>query len=93
MAELLNLAALILLLLMAVGLAWLLRAPSPADRLMAVQLAGTGGTAVMALLAIAEGVVALLDVALTLALVAAFASAALFAASPASPPDETREPS
>ncbi|WGD31017.1 monovalent cation/H+ antiporter complex subunit F [Ancylobacter sp. WKF20] len=93
MAELLNLAALLLLLLMATGLVWLLRAPSAADRLMAVQLAGTGGTAVLALLAIAEGVAALLDVALTLALVAAFASAALFAAGPASPPDERREPS
>ncbi len=91
MTELLTAAALILLLLIAISLIWLLRAPSAADRLMAVQLAGTGATAVAALLAVIQDAAAILDVALTLALLAAFAAAALFAAAPSKPADETRE--
>lgn len=77
MAEFLIAAALCLLLVVAAGLARLLRGPSTADRIMAVQLLGTGGCAISLLLAIGMGYDAILDVALTLALLAAFAVAAL----------------
>lgn len=81
MTELLSAAAFILLALIAVGLVWLLRARSAADRLMVVQLAGTGGAAAALLFAVAQGVPSATDVALTLALLAGFASAALAVAS------------
>lgn len=84
MADYLALAALAVALLMLASLAALLRVPARsggADRLMIVQLAGTGGTAIALLLASALDVAALTDVALTLALLAAFAAAALHAAS------------
>lgn len=85
MADYLALAALAVALLMLASLAALLRAPprpaAGADRLMIVQLAGTCGTAIALLLASALDVTALTDVALTLALLAAFAAAALHAAS------------
>lgn len=84
MAEYLVFAALAVLALLLASFAALLRAPArsggAAGRLMIVQLAGTGGTAVALLLASALGIAALTDVALTLALLAAFASAALHAA-------------
>jgi multicomponent Na+:H+ antiporter subunit F len=60
----------------ALGLLRLLRGPADGDRVMAVQLLGTGGVAVLPLLAAATRTPALADVALTLVLVAAFASAA-----------------
>jgi len=70
--------------MVALGLIRILRGPAAADRVMAVQLLGTGGIAALLLLAIATHVPALLDVAMTLALLAAFSSAALVvAASPA----------
>jgi multicomponent Na+:H+ antiporter subunit F len=50
--------------------------PSAADRVLAVQLIGTGATAVLLLVAVATGTAAAVDVALVLALVAAFATAA-----------------
>ena len=74
--------------MVALGLIRILRGPAAADRVMAVQLLGTGGIAALLLLAIATHVPALLDVAMTLALLAAFASAALVVAvSPAEPDD------
>lgn len=65
------------LLLTAVGLKPLLRARGAADRIMAVQLLGSGG--IGALLLFAEGTerYAAIDVSLTLALLAAFVSVAL----------------
>lgn len=60
---------------MALGLWRVWRGPSRVDRLMAVQLCGTTGTAV--LLVLAEGRPALLDVALVLGLLAATLSIAL----------------
>lgn len=60
----------------ALGLVRILRGPARADRMMAVQLFGTGGVAVLLLLAVANGKAAVVDVALLLALLAAFASAA-----------------
>lgn len=51
------------------------RGPHPADRMMAAQLVGTGGVGLVVLLAAAEDWRAL-DVALVLALLAAFAAVA-----------------
>jgi multicomponent Na+:H+ antiporter subunit F len=59
-----------------VGLVRILRGPGDADRVMAAQLLGTGGVAALLLAGIARGRPATLDVALTLALLAAFASIA-----------------
>ena len=50
--------------------------PGDADRVMAAQLLGTGGVAALLLAGIARGRPATLDVALTLAVLAAFASIA-----------------
>lgn len=60
----------------ALGLFRVFRGPSGADRMMAAQLLGTGGVAVLLLLAVATEIPAVSDVALVLALLAAFASAA-----------------
>lgn len=61
-----------------VPVAWrVLHGPSRADRLMAVQLFGTTGTAALLILAQAEQQPALRDVALVIALLAAMLSAAL----------------
>jgi len=76
MAELLLAGALVILASVALGLARVLRGPGSADRMMAAQLLGTGGIAVLLLLGAATGVPAAVDVALTLALLAAFASIA-----------------
>lgn len=75
MAELLLAAAGLVLATVAVGLVRVLRGPGDADRMMAAQLLGTGGSATLLLLG-AAGVPALFDVALVLALLAAFASVA-----------------
>lgn len=63
------------LLMVALGLVRILRGPTNADRMMAAQLLGTGGIAVL-LLAAGSGLPAAADVALILALLAAFASVA-----------------
>ncbi len=65
-----------MLLLTALGLVRVLRGPGDADRMMAAQLLGTGGIAVLLLLGAATLEPASVDVALTLALLAAFASVA-----------------
>lgn len=75
MAEFLLVAAMLVLLMTAAGLVRLLRGPGDADRMMAGQLLGTGGIAVL-LLASAISEPAIADAALTLALLAAFASVA-----------------
>jgi multicomponent Na+:H+ antiporter subunit F len=54
----------------------LLSGPGSADRMMSAQLLGTGGMAVLLLLSAAEGMRSAIDVALTLAVLAAFASIA-----------------
>ena len=74
MTEYLLLAAGCVLATVALGLVRILRGPSTADRLMALQLLGTGGIAALLLLGAATGEAAVVDVALTLALLAAFAS-------------------
>jgi multicomponent Na+:H+ antiporter subunit F len=76
MAEFLFAAAGFVLAMVALGLIRILRGPSIADRIMAAQLLGTGGIAVLLLIAAATRVPAATDVALSLALLAAFASVA-----------------
>jgi multicomponent Na+:H+ antiporter subunit F len=73
MAEFLTGAAVFVLAAVAVGLVRVLRGPSDTDRLMAVQLLGTGVVAAVLLLGAAAGEAAAVDVALTLALLGAFA--------------------
>jgi multicomponent Na+:H+ antiporter subunit F len=77
MTEFLYAAAALILLMTGLGLMRMLWGPSPADRLMAAQLLGTGGAAMALLIAIASGTTAIIDIALTLALLAAFAAVAL----------------
>jgi len=60
----------------ALALVRILRRPAAAERIMAAQLLGTGGIAALLLLAEATGVPAAVDVALVLALLAAFVSVA-----------------
>ena len=74
MTEFLLISALFVLAMVALGLLRVLRGTSDADSLMAAQLLGTGGIAALLLLGAATGVTAVIDVALTLALLAAFAS-------------------
>ena len=69
-------AAGFLLVTVALGLTRIVRGPSDADRMMSAQLLGTGGIAVMLVLGGAAGTSATVDVALILALLAAFASVA-----------------
>src|SRR5215467_11739301 len=65
-----------ILIMVAVGLIRILRGPTNADRMMATQLFGTGGIAALLMLAAAVDLSAVVDVALVLALLAAFASVA-----------------
>jgi multicomponent Na+:H+ antiporter subunit F len=76
MADVLITVSGVVLLMVAVGLLSVLRGPTRADRMMAAQLFGTGGIAALLLVGTATGVDAVVDVALTLAVLAAFASAA-----------------
>jgi multicomponent Na+:H+ antiporter subunit F len=76
MADFLLAAATFVLAMVALGLIRILRGPGAADRIMAAQLLGSGGIAALLLLAAATGMPAAIDVALLLALLAAFASAA-----------------
>jgi len=87
--EFLQGAAAVVVVLVAVGLVRALRGPTHADRLMAVQLLGSGGIGALVLWAVAQRDFAVLDVALTLAVLAAFASIALvkFAPGIATEPD------
>ncbi len=76
MTEFLLAAAGFVLLMVALGLVRILRGPGDAERMMAAQLFGTGGIAALLLLGAATGQGAVVDVAVTLALLAAFASIA-----------------
>lgn len=83
-------AAVFVLATVALGLARILRGPEDADRMMAAQLFGTGGIAALLLLGVATEAKAVFDVALTLALLAAFASVA-FVQSARSDGDDPKE--
>ena len=76
MNELLLAAAGLIVLMVAIGLARILLGSNDVERLMAVQLLGTGGIAALLLIAQATNVPGVEDVALGLALLAAFASIA-----------------
>ena len=87
MAEFLVAAAGFVLLMVALGLVRIMRGPGDAERMMAAQLLGTGGIAVVLLIGAATGI-GTVDVALTLALLAAFASVAFFKSATDAPADE-----
>ncbi len=76
MPEFLLAMALLLLLTMSAGLIRIVIGPTPPDRMMAAQLLGTSGIAMLLLLSLALNVPALLDVALIFALLAAVSVAA-----------------
>lgn len=75
----------VILALLALGLLRILRGPTDADRMMAAQLIGTCGIAALLLVGAVSNTTAAVDVALTLALLATFASAA-FAGYAGQPP-------
>jgi multicomponent Na+:H+ antiporter subunit F len=76
MVEFFAISASFILAMTGLGLARLLWGPKSADRLMSAQLLGTGGIASMLLVAAASGTPGVVDLALTLALLAAFVSIA-----------------
>jgi len=76
MGEFLLGAAGLVLAMVALGLVRVLRGPGDADRMMAGQLLGSGGIAALLLGGAAIGDGSVVDVSLTLALLAAFASIA-----------------
>ncbi len=88
MTEFLLATAGVILLTVAVGLLRVLSGPGDADRLMAAQLIGSGGIGSLLLISAATGERGIEDVALGLALLAAFASAAFVnSGAPAEEPD------
>ncbi|HWR81531.1 MAG TPA: monovalent cation/H+ antiporter complex subunit F [Pseudomonas sp.] len=74
MADFLITVAVFVLVMVALGLVRMLRRPTDADKLMAAQILGIGSIVVLLLLGIATNQATVLDVALTLALLTAFAS-------------------
>ena len=81
MDDFLYLGALILLATIAASLVRVHRGPDRADRMASAQLVGTGGVAVALMLAAALDNSSVIDVALVLALLAAFAAVAFVKAS------------
>lgn len=78
MIDLLLVTALVLLLLsLLLGMIRALKGPSLEDRLMSIQLLGTGGVGILLLLSVSMRLEALLDVGLVLVLLAAVAAAAM----------------
>jgi multicomponent Na+:H+ antiporter subunit F len=63
--------AMLVLMAMAAGLVLIKSSAAPADGVLAVQLSGTAGAAILLILAAATGVKSLLDVAVVYALLAA----------------------
>jgi multicomponent Na+:H+ antiporter subunit F len=76
MADFLLSAAAFVVLMVALGLVRVARGPGRADRMMAAQLLGSGAVGALLLFGAASGDSAVFDVALTLALLSAFASIA-----------------
>lgn len=92
MADLLFAAGALVLLLTGLGLAALWRGGADIDRMLALQLLGSGAIAVLLLIAPAMGEPALIDAALLLALLAALAACAYRAAlGPRAAPDTEAE--
>lgn len=73
MTPILNSVAAFLLLTLLIALIRIWRGPSPADRMLASQLFGTTGVGLLLVMAHAQSMPALLDVALTLALLSVLA--------------------
>jgi len=86
MADFLLAAALAVFVTVAAGLIRVLRGPTIADRIMAAALLGTGGIAALLLVGVATATPALADIALTLAVLAAFASVAMARTAPQTDP-------
>jgi multicomponent Na+:H+ antiporter subunit F len=78
MTDFLLAAAIFAVATVAVALVRILRGPGDAERMMAAQLLGTGGVGALLLYGAASGEGSAIDVALTLALLAAFAAVAFF---------------
>jgi multicomponent Na+:H+ antiporter subunit F len=76
MVSFLFLIASFILAMIAGGLIIILRRPAEVDRIMAAQLLGTGGVAILLILAIATETSPIVDVALMFALFAAFVTVA-----------------
>jgi len=76
MGEFLLAATAVVVATVALGLVRVARGPGYADRMMGTQLLGSGSIAALLLVSAASGETAVVDVALTLALLAAFASIA-----------------
>jgi len=89
MTEFLLGASAFVLAMVALGLVRILRGPGDADRMMAAQLLGTGGIAALLLVGVATRESAIADVALTVAVLAAFASIAFVRATSADAADTT----
>ena len=86
-------ASAFVVLMVAIGLVRVARGPGRAERMMAAQLLGTGAIGALLLFAVATGEAAVLDVALTLALLSAFASIAFvkFALRQDQVPEDTQD--
>ena len=69
-------AAAFVLLMVAIGLARILYGPADVDRILSVQLIGSGGVAVLLLLSVGVKLPSIMDVALMLGLLATFVSVA-----------------
>lgn len=82
------LLALVLLLSILAGLWRIFHGPTPADRLLAIQLFGTTGAALLMIFAEWQAQPALLDAALILALLAAIVTAALVRFTREAPADD-----
>lgn len=76
MASFLFSAAGLVLAMVALGLFFIFRRPADVDQMMAALLLGTGGVAILLLLAVATETSSIVDVALILALLAAFVAVA-----------------
>lgn len=71
MSEIFWLAALVILLSVGAALFRALRGPERADRIMSIQIIGTGSTGIIVLMAAARGQPSYLDIALVIAVLAA----------------------
>jgi multicomponent Na+:H+ antiporter subunit F len=91
MSEFLFAAAAAILATVALGLVRVLRGPTAMDRMLAAQLLGSGGIGVVLLLAAATERSAVVDVALVLALFAAFAAVAFVKGASATGADDPEE--
>ena len=83
-------AAILLVTMVAISLFVILRRPAEIDHMMAAQLLGTGGVAILLLLAVATETPSIVDVALLLSLFAAFAAVA-FVRNASDPESEARK--